>query len=813
MSQGKFENLVGKRFGLLVVLNRAGDHVQPSGQHKRVWHCICDCGNECDVRASDLKSGNTRSCGCLQQEVRGKPTFQDLIGQRFGKLLVISRLPNHKTPSGQTKTMWRCRCECGNECDVYAEQLKNGKTSCGCERAKAKPSVVVKRKTLIRVKQKGSQKSAKIKTRHPEHIESEIAKQQKKAEARAHSLALREEKKKTYRSTNCLALKNPDLATEWNYEKNETLTPFDVTPSDATKVWWLGKCGHEWEATVGSRSRGNGCPFCAHQLVLKGYNDLATTHPSLLEEWDYEKNEITPYEVMAGSNKLVWWKCKKGHSYRAKLSFRSKKLKEDCPFCRSAWTELLPGFNDLQTLRPDLAEEWDQTKNEPLLPSEVLFKAYKKVWWICKKGHSYSQSVYNRVNNGANCPYCSHQKLLPGFNDFATLHPELLSEWDYEKNSVLPSEIGTGTHQKIWWVCPFGHSYQAYPSNRAGLVHSGCPVCDKENHTSFPEQALFFYVLKAFPDAVNGDRSAVGMELDIYIPSLNVAIEYDGATWHSNNQFEKKKNIVCKKAQVRLIRIREKGLSLYDDCLCVVRENAKSNESLSSSIREVLGILNPMLNIDIDVERDSSLIYESYVIVRKQRSLQSLFPDLAGEWHPSKNGKLTPEMVAPATNKRVWWLGECGHEWQMAVSTRTTQNCGCPICSGKKVLAGFNDLQTSFPNLCEEWDFDKNSAIGLSPDSVSPHSDKKAWWKCKKCGFSYRSKIDGRTRMGAGCPQCGKLAIAQAKWKPVKCIETGKIYLSLMAAEEDTGINRMCIGNCCRGKQSKAGGYHWMFVK
>lgn len=72
MTQGVFEDLSGQHFGKLTVIHRTADYVQPSGQHKRMWHCICECGVECDVRAADLKSGNTKSCGCFQQFSRGK---------------------------------------------------------------------------------------------------------------------------------------------------------------------------------------------------------------------------------------------------------------------------------------------------------------------------------------------------------------------------------------------------------------------------------------------------------------------------------------------------------------------------------------------------------------------------------------------------------------------------------------------------------------------------------------------------------------------------------------------------------------------
>jgi hypothetical protein len=169
-------------------------------------------------------------------------------------------------------------------------------------------------------------------------------------------------------------------------------------------------------------------------------------------------------------------------------------------------------------------------------------------------------------------------------------------------------------------------------------------------------------------------------------------------------------------------------------------------------------------------------------------------------------------MVAPMTNKKVWWLGKCGHEWQMSVQDRAGQNCGCPICSGKRIISGINDLLSRYPELCEEWNYEKNRGIGLSPEKIAPHSDKKAWWTCKTCGNVWHSKIDARTRMQAGCPECGKKLVSQSKYKPVKCIETGEVFISLQDAEIKTGINSACISNCCRGKQKTAGKLHWKFI-
>lgn len=141
------------------------------------------------------------------------------------------------------------------------------------------------------------------------------------------------------------------------------------------------------------------------------------------------------------------------------------------------------------------------------------------------------------------------------------------------------------------------------------------------------------------------------MELDIYIPQLDIAIEYDGKTWHNNNSYEIKKNIVCKEKNLMLIRIREAGLKLYDDCICIVREDNRSSEGLSNVIVELLKQLGNT-TVDVDVDRDATTIYSSYIETRKSKNLASIFPDLAKEWHPTKNGSLTAEMVAPVANKK-----------------------------------------------------------------------------------------------------------------------------------------------------------------
>lgn len=131
---------------------------------------------------------------------------------------------------------------------------------------------------------------------------------------------------------NDLQTVNPTLALEWNYDKNNGLTPFDVLPSSNKKVWWKCSNGHEWQATIARRNQGNGCPYCSGRYRVKGENDLFTTNPTLANEWNYEKNsELRPIDVSPKSHKKVWWKCSKGHEWQATI--RNRNNGTGCPYC------------------------------------------------------------------------------------------------------------------------------------------------------------------------------------------------------------------------------------------------------------------------------------------------------------------------------------------------------------------------------------------------------------------------------------------------------------------------------------------------
>ena len=139
--------------------------------------------------------------------------------------------------------------------------------------------------------------------------------------------------------------------------------------------------------------------------------------------------------------------------------------------------------------------------------------------------------------------------------------------------------------------------------------------------------------------------------------------------------------------------------------------------------------------------------------VKRVGALAETMPDLAKEWHPTKNGTLSPNDISAGRFKPVWWLcSQCGHEWQASPNNRK-KGVGCPCCSGRVPKIGVNDLATLYPELLEEWDCSQNK--DLDPGQLLPGSGKKAWWKCSQCGYEWQTGIASRTK-GHGCPKCSK---------------------------------------------------------
>ena len=196
---------------------------------------------------------------------------------------------------------------------------------------------------------------------------------------------------------------------------------------------------------------------------------LASVHPELIPEWSEKNLPLTPDKITFGSNKRVWWKGACGHEWETSVKARSKG--EKCPICSGA--RVIEGINDLATLKPELASEWSE-KNE-IKPTDVSIGSHKKVIWKCKLGHEWIATVKSRTINKTGCPYCSHNKVLAGFNDLATLFSEVADEWS-DKNEKKPTEVMAFANSKAWWKCnTCGYEWNTLISTRSG--GSKCPCC------------------------------------------------------------------------------------------------------------------------------------------------------------------------------------------------------------------------------------------------------------------------------------------------------------------------------------------------
>ena len=558
--------------------------------------------------------------------------------------------------------------------------------------------------------------------------------------------------------------------------------------------------------------------------LIVGVNDLETwckknNKEHLLDEFDYGLNaHLTPKDICHGSDMKVWWRCDKGHEWQASVKDHSRN-KHNCPYCSGH--RILIGVNDLQSWckknnKMHLLDEWDYEKNGELTPKDVSYGSRKKVWWRCKHAHSWETKINTRTNGGHGCPYCSKNKCsknkcLTGYNDLETWckknnKEHLLDEFDYELNAPLtPKDISYGSNARVWWRCKHNHSWQTSITHRTH-DNTGCSKCN--NQTSFAEQTILYYAKQCFSTVINR-YSDLGFELDIYIPSIQTAIEYDGLIYHKHkSKIEKNKNRQCKNSGITLIRIREEGLCEYSDCVCIFRKNSKDINNFNTILKKLFDYLN-IDNVDIDIFRDYSKILGNYKTLFLENSLSVKRPKIAAEWHPTLNGKLKPENFSYGSNHVVWWRCDKGHEWQASVKDRSRNKHNCPYCSGHKVLIGFNDLQAwckenDMNYLIEEWNDEK------SITNFTKGSSYEAKWKCRSCGHKWQARIRHRTGDKQNCPYCsGHRALVGANDLQTWCEENDMNYL-IEEWDDESSITDFTKGSDYKAKwKCKSCGHKW----
>ena len=339
-------------------------------------------------------------------------------------------------------------------------------------------------------------------------------------------------------------------------------------------------------------------------------NSLAEVHPELITEWSEKNLPLTPDDITFGSNKKVWWKGACGHEWQTSVKARSNG--EKCPICSGA--RVIAGINDLATLEPLLVKQW--SKKNKIKPTEVSIGSHKKVIWRCEKGHEWEAAVKSRTINKTGCPYCSHNKVLEGFNDLATLLPDIAAEWSDRNYPLLPTQVTVFANRKAWWKCKdCGNEWYTLIATRSG--GSKCPYCSG------------YTLLKGFND--------------LETTHSHIAVEWSEKNYPLNpcDVNEKSRRNVWWKCK-----------TCGYEWKSVINARVKGTVCPVCADRTVLVGYNDLATTD-----------------RK----------LLLEWDYELN-KILPTQVSRNSMKSVWWKCSFGHSWKAKISDRTIIGKGCSVC-------------------------------------------------------------------------------------------------------------------------------------
>jgi hypothetical protein len=387
----------------------------------------------------------------------------------------------------------------------------------------------------------------------------------------------------------------------------------------------------------------------------------------------------------------------------------------------------------LSVTHPELAKEadgWD--------PNLFSAGSARKLPWLCDKNHQFTAYIYSRTSRGDGCPYCAGRKVLPDFNDLASTHPDLAKEadgWD-------PVLVSAGSNKKLSWICQYGHRWIAVLNNRTGKNQSGCPVCSNT------------LVVPGINDlaTTHPDIARMAEGWDPTTTSFGSGIRRNwkcnlGHRWSAPTHSQARSNgcPICSNHQV---------LVGFNDLVTTHPEIARQasgwdpREVMAGSDKKKQWMCSIghtwFVSPEARTYKNSGCpICSNHQVLTGFNDLETRFPDIAKEadgWDP--------KTIGAGTNKKFPWKCFLGHTWEISPEQRTgSKRSGCPVCSNKKLLVGFNDLATRYPELAKEAD-------GWDPTTIiSGHTKKK--WRCAK-GHKWSSDVLSRTSRNIGCPSCAK---------------------------------------------------------
>ena len=344
-------------------------------------------------------------------------------------------------------------------------------------------------------------------------------------------------------------------------------------------------------------------------------------------------------------------------------------------------------------------------------------------------------------------------------NNLHVLFPKISNEFHPTKNHDLkPHRLLPNATRKVWWKCKNGHEWATTVFHRT-FRGQNCPSCS--NQSSLPEIRIFTEIKSIFPDASNREKINQ-TEIDIFIPSLRCAIEYDGAYFHKNS--DKRDQIKTKTLTERgiyLLRIRELPLNKLSADDILVSPTELSKEDLNIIFGKLLDRVGDSVRSQIEryIRRKTFVnekIFREYLSYFPspfpEKSLETTHNELIEIWH-ERNLPLQPSNFSYGSNQKVWWKCKVvlHHEWEAPISS-VAKGHRCPICVGQTPSQD-NNLGFKFPVVAMEWHPTKNG--DLSANDFTWGSGKKVWWKCPKGeDHEWEAAIRHRTSNNSGCHFC-----------------------------------------------------------
>jgi hypothetical protein len=484
----------------------------------------------------------------------------------------------------------------------------------------------------------------------------------------------------------CLSATNPEVVNLWDLEKNYPLTVFEIKPKSSKKVWWKCELGHSWHASPATLTRGHRCPYCSNRLISEE-KSITATNPKLLKEWDYERNKVfTPSDTSSNSGRKIWWKCEKGHSWQTSPNKRTQGT--NCPYCTNQKTS---DENNLLIKFPIIASEWDYEKNGNLNPEDVVFGSNKKIHWICNRKHSWQTSISHRTTRGTNCPFCNPNlsKLeLRVFSELSYFFPNM-----ERQKKIWGKEFDISNEEYKFCIEVDGYPWHKDKNLKDEIKNK---LCDQNNYLlirirdsrleALGKNNIFYKESKS-----ENHLNTVKKVIEILVNHL----DSDDVVNVTLRKYAKAKEFANEITYNKLISElpgpgKDKSLDVTHPLISKQFHPTKNGKLLPTMISIGSG-----MKLWWQCEKGHE--WEAYVYARtkggcphcsnfkvnSENSLQSRFPLIAEEWHPVKNGNLTPNDFVAGSGKKVWWQCKNGHEWYRSIERRTNYKRGCPYCAGR----------------------------------------------------------------------------------------------------------------------------------